>query len=134
MKHLIILLSSLLLLCLNTSCEKAGQIHLISAQTWVVSSISSPSNFAQVGDELTFLDNRLFFKNSNGIESDGRWDFPIEGSSSGPITTYNLGNLLVSFDLGSFDFTVNTLTATELELEANSFSSGLFTVQLTAKE
>lgn len=134
MKHQFSLVVCLLLFCLNTSCEKAGQIHLISANTWVVTEVSNISNFAKVGDELTFLDNRLFFKNSNGFETDGRWDFPLESTSSGPVVTYDVGELFVSSGFGSYEFSVTTLNAQELELSDISPSFGSFTVKLEAKE
>lgn len=138
MKHLIVRsnlqyswIFSCLLLLLSTSCEKAGQIHLISAQTWVVTDASNSSNFARVGDELTFLDNRLFFNNSNGAQTDGRWDFPTSGS--GPTPSSNVKNLFIAIGSGSYDFSVIKLTAKELEL-SNAFSFGTFTIRLKAKE
>ena len=133
MKHLIVLFSSLLLLSLSSSCEKAGQIHLISAHTWVVKDVSSVSNFAKVGDELTFMDNRLFFNISNGIETDGRWDFTVQGGGLGPTPSYNVENLFVSAGFGSYDFTVTKLTNTELELQDVS-GFGSFVVRLEPKE
>jgi hypothetical protein len=134
MKHQFLFVACLLLFCLNTSCEKAGQIHLISANTWVVTEVSNISNFAQVGDELTFFDNRLFFKNSNGVETDGRWNFPISSTSSGPVRTYDVDELFVSSGFGSYDFSVITLNAKELEISDISPSFGSFTVKLEAKE
>ena len=130
MKHLLIPFSCLLLL-LNISCEKAGQIHLISAHTWVVTEISSVSNFAKVGDEITFHDNRLFFNISNGVETDGRWDFPVSGV--GPIPSYDVDNLFVTTSFGSYDFSILKLNSTELEIQQFS-NFGNFTVSLKAKE
>lgn len=134
MKYQILLFSCLLLLFINTSCEKAGQIHLISANTWVVTDISNISNFAKVGDELTFHDNRLFFNNSNGTETDGRWDFSLEGRGAGPTTTYSVNGLFVTAGFGSYDFSIIKLTATELEISDISTTFGSFTVRLKAKD
>jgi hypothetical protein len=127
------MVSCLLIFFLNTSCEKAGQIHLISAQTWVVKDLSSISSFPRVGDELTFLDNRLFFNNSNGVETDGKWDFQVSGGGFGPTPSYQVESLYIATDLGSYDFSVIKLTNTELEIK-NISSSNSFTVRLEAKE
>jgi hypothetical protein len=134
MKHQLVLFSCLLLLCLNTSCEKAGQIHLISAHTWVVTQTST-FGFVQVGDELTFLDNRLFFINSNGIETDGNWNFLVDVSSGvGPITSSTVNGLYISSNLGSYDFDIVKLTNKELEINSFGFNSVAFKVQLEPKE
>ncbi|MFT5645579.1 MAG: hypothetical protein ACI976_000252 [Aureispira sp.] len=121
----------LLLICLGTGCEKAGQIHLISAQTWVVTSVSSASNIATVGDELVFHDNRLFFNTSNGVETDGKWDFL--GQKESGFAPFNVTGVSIFSDLGSYDFTIDTLTNKVLELSDNS-SWGSFTIKLVAKE
>lgn len=132
MKHLLIPFSCLLLL-LNISCEKAGQIHLISAHTWVVTEISSVSNFAKVGDEITFHDNRLFFNISNGVETDGRWDFTVEGGGFGPTPSYNVDYLFVATNLAAYDFSIIKLNNKELEIKDIS-NWGSFTVRLEAKQ
>jgi hypothetical protein len=134
MKHLIVLFSCLLLLSLSSSCEKAGQIHLISAQTWVVTDISGLSAFANVGDELTFMDNRLFFKISNDIETDGRWDFIVQEGALNPTASYAVESLFVATGFGSYDFSVIKLTSKELELEEISNFGSSFTIRLEAKE
>jgi len=121
----------LLLICLGTGCEKAEKIHLISAHTWVVTSVSTISNFAKVGDEFIFHDNRLFFNTSNGIETDGRWFFL--GQQAGGFAPFEVTGISVSSGFGSYDFTINSLTNKNLDLsDASSF--GTYTIQLEAKE
>jgi hypothetical protein len=134
MKYQTILFSFLLLLCLSTSCQKAGQIHLISAHTWVVTAVSDVSNFAQVGDELTFHDNRLFFKNSSGTETDGQWNFLVSGSGFGPVRSDNVEGLYVSAGFGSYDFSITKLTNKELVISYISTNFIDFTVYLEPKE
>ncbi|CAA6827935.1 MAG: Unknown protein [uncultured Aureispira sp.] len=133
MKPLILLVSCLFLLCLNTSCEKAGQIHLISAHTWVVTDVSNPSNFTRVGDELSFLDNRLFFNNSNGFETDGEWDFIVSGTRAGLFTSYNINEIAVTSGFSSYSFSIVNLTAKELEIRDIS-GLGALNIRLKAKE
>lgn len=134
MKYQILLFSCFLLLFLNTSCEKAEKIHLISAHTWVVTSVPNGSNFAGVGDELTFYDNRLFFNNSNGLEIDGRWDFEVTEVGFGAGTTSRVEGLFVNVGFGTYDFTITTLTDKELVLSNNSSNFGSFVINLKAKE
>lgn len=133
MKYQLIRFSCLLFFCLNISCEKAGQIHLISAHTWVVTEVSNVSNFAKVGDEITFHDNRLFFNISNGVETDGNWDFPASGAAVGPIQSYDVNVLWVTAGFGSYEFSVVKLNNSELELQDVS-SFGSFVVRMEAKQ
>jgi hypothetical protein len=128
MKHQFLLLSCFLLICLNTSCKKASQVHLMSANTWVVTEVSSLSNFAKVGDELTFLDNRLFFKFSNGLETDGKWDFSVPGR--GRANGLSLSSD-VNLGFGFYYFAVNELTDKKLDITDVASS---FTIHLKAKE
>jgi hypothetical protein len=121
----------LLLICLGTGCQKAGQIHLISAHTWVVTSVSRTSNIATVGDELVFHDNRLFFNTSNGVETDGQWAFL--GQQAGGFAPFNVTGVSIYSDLGSYDFAIDVLTNKALELSDNS-SWGSFSIKLVAKE
>jgi len=113
MKYKILLFfSCLLTICLNTSCNKAKLTHSISAHTWVVTEVSHPFYFAKIGDEFTFYDNRLLFKNSNGFESDGRWDLTERGTVSSP----NVDALFIYSDFGEHDFSIVNWTEDELEL------------------
>lgn len=121
----------LLLICLGTGCEKAGKIHLISAHIWVVTSVSSSSNIASVGDELVFHDNRLFFNTSNGVETDGKWAFL--GQQESGFAPFNVTGVSIFSDLGSYDFAIDILTNKVLELSDNS-SFGSSSIKLVAKE
>lgn len=133
MKYQLIRFSFLLLLCLNISCEKAGKIHLISAHTWVVTEVPSLYAFVKVGDELTFHDNRLFFKISDGVETDGRWDLLNPGGGFGGTSSSNLESLFVSTSFHAYDFSISKLSNTELEIK-DFFNPGNVTVRLEAKE
>ncbi|WMX15828.1 hypothetical protein [Aureispira sp. CCB-E] len=132
MKQPILFVASIFLLLLNTSCEKAAKIHLISAQTWVVTEISSGfSNFANVGDELTFHDNRLFFSYSNGAESDGRWEF--EGSQTSPFAPATVEGLSITAGFGAYSFSILTLDNNELKIQdITNFGSPIYSMK--AKE
>lgn len=121
----------LLLICLGTGCEKAAKIHQISAHTWVVTSVSNTSNFATVGDELVFHDNRLFFNTSNGVETDGKWYFL--GYQDGGFAPFNVTGVSIFSGFGSYDFDIDNLTNKVLELSDNS-SWGSFNIKLEAKE
>lgn len=112
MKNKTVLFSYLLLISLSTSCNKAKQIQIISAQTWVVTEISNTSDFARVGDEFTFHDNRLFFKYSNGAETDGQWRFSERDAISSP----NVEVIYLYSDFGDYDFDIINWTEEELEL------------------
>lgn len=134
MKYQTILFSFLLLLCLSTSCQKANKIHLISAHTWVVTDVSNLSNFAQVGDELIFHDNRLFFKISNGVETDGYWNFSVSGSGLGPVASDNVTGIYVGSSFNSYDFSILKLTNQELEIKDITNNLSDATIYLKPKE
>jgi len=134
MKHSILVFACLFALCLSSSCEKAQQIHLISAHTWVVTELSTVSNFAQIGDELTFLDNRLFFNHSNGIETDGQWNFLIKNAGGGPIVSYDMKALSITSNFSYYEFSIVNLTTEVLEISTTTSNFGALTVRLEAKE
>jgi hypothetical protein len=112
MKQHTLLFSFILLVYLTTACNKAKQIHILSGQTWVVTEVSDRLPFAEVGDELTFHDNRLFFKSSNGFKTDGRWHFGERDAIRSP----NVEMLTLTSDLGDYDFDIVSWTEEELEL------------------
>lgn len=112
MKQNALLFSFIFLVSLITSCGKAKQVHIISGQTWIVTEASDRLHFAEVGDELTFHDNRLFFKYSNGITSDGRWYFGERGTISSP----NVEVITIVSDFGNYDFDIMNWSEDELEL------------------
>lgn len=112
MKQNTLLLSFILLVYLTTACHKAKKIHLLSEQTWVVTEVSDRLYFAKIGDELTFHDNRLFFKYSNGARIDGRWYFGERGAISSP----NVEVITIVSDIGTYDFDIINWSEEELEL------------------
>lgn len=114
MKQSLLLFTFLIFFLLTISCEKAGQIHLISAHTWVV---TNNSPVGSVGDEYRFHDNRLFFKTSGGSTSDGKWNYQSD-----------LFHLYIETDFGgNTQYEIKKLTATELELvDNNGFLSQTF--------
>lgn len=133
MKQRFLFLASFCLLLIQTSCQKAGQIHLISAHTWVVTDITGFSTFVQLGDEVNFLDNRLYFKNSNGFETDGSWDFL--GRDATPFVSSSVTGLFVNTGFNYHEFNILKLNANELELtESNTSLGGTYTVNLKPKE
>ncbi len=124
-----------LLITLSTSCQKVKLAHLLSSQTWVVMEVSNTSSFAKVGDEFIFYDNRLLFKYSDGIETDGRWSFGYKGG----IGDYDADAVNIVSDFGNYDFSIRSLTEEELVIydpyigRSSSFSLDL-SVRLSAKE
>lgn len=112
MKQHTFLFFFILLVYLTTACNKAKHIHIISGQTWVVAEVSNRLPFVEVGDELTFLDNRLFFKYSNGLKTDGRWYFGERDA----IRSQNVEVLTIISDFGDHDFDIVSWTEEELEL------------------
>lgn len=133
MKPFVLLLSSIFLFLVPTSCQKAGQIHLIAAHTWVVTDATGISSFAQIGDEVQFLDNRLYFKNSNGFETDGSWDFL--GRDATPFVSSSVTGLFVNTGFNYHEFNILKLNANELELrETGPSLGGTYIVTLKPKE
>lgn len=115
MKKGLLLLTCLTFFILTTACEKANQVALISAQTWVV---TDGSWGGTAGDEYRFFDNRIFKINgANSRYAEGDWDIEQYNGTFKQIYINANSNSISGISNISGSYTIETITNSELKLQ-----------------
>ena len=126
MKKGLLLLTCLTFFILTTACEKANQVALMSAKTWVVTDGSAGGT---AGDEYRFFDNRIFMINgANGRYAEGDWEIQQYNGTFSRIYINANSNSITGI---AGDYEVETITGTELKLQPQNTSWGSTQLPIT---